>query len=135
MKKLNQIIDDTDILNASMMGEVNNLTPNDVQSQLQALMLEKMQAEFNDEKQKKAIRKRQQESVAKEAQRRRDIELANQAACSHKKPNGSTAVVGMFNHANVLMGCCQNCGKEWKNNDIPQDLLPDANAIGGIGMR
>jgi DNA-directed RNA polymerase subunit M/transcription elongation factor TFIIS len=135
MKKISQLVDDTDILQASMMGESNSLTPSDVQTQLQALMLEKMQAEFADEKSRKAIKRRQQESIAKEAQRKRELEIAQQKACSHKKANGTPATVGMYNHQNILMCVCQNCGKEWINNDTPQELLPDYNAIGGPGVR
>lgn len=135
MKKNNLVDDDVSLLADSLMSGVNELTPQEVQLELAKLELEKLQEEREAVKTKRNIKKKQQESIAKEAKKKRDEELANQAACSHRKQNGTSALVGMFNHGNVLMGVCQNCGKEWINNDMPQDLIPDYNAIGGVGVR
>ncbi len=135
MKKNNLVDDDYSLLEDSMMGGVNELTPQEVQNKLAALQLEKLQEEQDAVRTKKQITRKRQESIAKEAQKRSDEELANQRACSHLKQNGTSATVGMFNHSGVLMGVCQNCGKEWINNDMPQHLIPEYNAIGGVGVR
>jgi len=135
MKKNPLVEDDISLLSESLMGGVNELTPEDVQHELAKLELEKLQEEREAVRTKKAVKRKQQESIAKEAKKKRDEEIRNQAACSHRKQNGTSALVGMYNHQNVLMGVCQNCGKEWINNDMPQDLLPEYNAIGGCGVR
>ncbi len=135
MKKNTIVDDDISLLEDSMMGGVNELTPQEVQLELAKLELEKLQEERDAIKTKRSIKKRQQESIAKEAQKKREDEVRNQEACTHRKPNGTSALVGMYNHNNVLMGFCQNCGKEWINNNMPPDLLPDYNAIGGCGVR
>lgn len=123
-----------ELLESSMMGIANSLTPSSVQEQLAALMLEKMQAEAEVDRKTRDLKKRQQESVAREQQKKREIELANQNACDHKKPNGTTALVCSYNHQNEIIGVCQNCGKEYLN-DIPSYLYPPSNEIGGPGVR
>lgn len=131
MKKNN----DETLLHAAMMGETNSLAPSSVQEQLAQLLLEKYQKDLGDEQTKKDIRRRQQEILAKEAKQKREEELRVQKACLHRKPNGTSALVASYNHQGVLMGFCQNCGKEWINNDTPPDLMPDSEAIGGPGVR
>ena len=135
MIKNKSVDDEVSLLSDSLMGGINELTPAEVQLQLAKLELEKLQEDRDAVKTKRNIKRRQQESIAKEAKKKRDEELRNQAACSHRKQNGTSALVGMYNHQNVLMGVCQICGKEWINNDMPQDLLPEYNAIGGCGVR
>ena len=135
MKNKNLVEDENSLLAQSLMGGINELTPAEVQTELAKLELEKLQEERDAIKSKRVIKRKQQESIAKESQKSRDIEINNQKGCSHRKQNGTTALVAMYNHNHVLMGVCQNCGKEWIANDMPQDLIPEYNAIGGCGVR
>lgn len=123
------------MVHASMMGVNNSLTPNAVQARIQELMLEKMELEASQDKTRKAIRKRQQESIAKESARVREQELLQQAGCSHRKQNGTAATVGMYSHQNKVMVVCQNCFKEWINEPAPNELIPSHESMGGPGVR
>tara|TARA_R110000868_G_scaffold4119_9_gene25027 strand:+ start:438 stop:851 length:414 start_codon:yes stop_codon:yes gene_type:complete len=124
-----------ELVEASMMGISNTLTPNAIQARIQEIMLEKLEAEHALDQNKKAIRKRQQEAIAKERAARRQEELNQQAHCSHRKENSHPATVGMYSHGNSLMIVCQNCFKEWIKNDCPQELVPTHDAVGGPGVR
>lgn len=124
-----------ELAQASMMGISNTLTPNSVQARIQEIMLEKLEAEHAIDQNKKAIRRRQQEAIAKERAAVRAEELKQQLHCSHRKENSHPATVAMYSHQNTLMIVCQNCFKEWINNDCPQELVPAYDAIGGPGVR
>jgi hypothetical protein len=135
MRKPQNNEEDILAVQAAMMGQPNNLISSSIQEQLAQLLLEKFQKDLEEENRKKAIRKKQQEILAKEAQAKREEELRIQQSCDHKKPNGTTALAASYNHQGELMGICQICGKEWLKNTIPQYLLPPGEAIGGPGVR
>lgn len=133
--KLKSPADENSLLADSLMGGINELTPEEVQTELAKLELEKLQEERGLVRNKQRIKIKQRESIAREENAKHEKTLADQRGCSHRKQNGSTALAAMYNHQNILMAVCQNCGKEWMNNDLPQDLAPDGRDIGGCGVR
>jgi hypothetical protein len=55
----------------------------------------------------------------------------NQENCAHKKQNGSTLVVGIRDSRNNYNWACQRCAKSWINYEVPPELRPDLETVGG----
>ncbi len=55
----------------------------------------------------------------------------NQSMCGHKKENGRTHLMGQRDHSGVLHLICQRCQAPFLGSNVPFDLRPDMDMVGG----
>lgn len=125
-------------LAGALLGNSNATISPEIQAELQKLLLEKIKFDLEDDNErrqekfaKKAQREAQRRIIREEVEKELAKEQLAQAQCTHKKANGQTALAGIRDHNRNLVLICQNCGKQYINNDAPQELMPSGSAIGG----
>jgi hypothetical protein len=117
-----------------MALDTKGLSLEDVQRQIAILQLKKLQEaeaiEADKLNQEIAVRK----AASAEIKKKREAELYMQSMCTHRKENGNPRIVGVrdSNPANGILFQCLNCLKEFTSHDLPPDLAPPANTVGGV---
>lgn len=103
----------------------------ELQKQKLLLELEEVRERVEEKSQARelALRSRKENAIFQE--RGRQLLLARQNSCLHRKPNGFTAIMGQKNHQNTYNFVCLYCNKEFTEKNIPAGLMPDSALVGG----
>jgi hypothetical protein len=118
----------------SQMAENKTTLTEELQAKILAIQLRKLEQEEAIEadklNQEIAVRK----AASAEIKKKREAELYMQSMCTHRKENGNPRIVGVrdSNPANGILFQCLNCLKEFTSHDLPPDLAPPANTVGGV---
>lgn len=105
--------------------------PDPIQQQLQRLLLKRLQQEDEEDTAKRESARRLQLEGAKAMVARAKAEEEAQNYCSHRKENGQSAVVGQRDHQHHTHYLCLHCNKHWIDRELPDDLMPKGEHIGG----
>lgn len=89
---------------------------------------------------KEAKKRRDEEKATFEAARKTVVaaqllgweqEKQKRAQCSHRKPNGRSAIAGQKMQSQNYLWLCQYCAQTWKNGELPVELRIDSELVGG----
>lgn len=108
-----------------------NVELDPIQRQLQMLLLKRLQKEDEEEEAKKESARRLQLEGAKAMVNRAKADEDAQKYCSHRKENGQSAIVGQRDHQHHTHYLCLHCNKHWLDRELPDDLMPKGEHIGG----